>query len=267
MSLDEPLFIGASTPLRRLPLDDILSHFDVIRDALASTGHVESHDLPTFVANTSFVYAFNAYKAVSLLLPHLYHESGAAVLRQLWEVSLNLHWVGVDPEQRAQHFCNFTVMEYRKLIQKSGDSTQLKSFDDATQKFQANFQYQDARGRKRTHDTFAASSIRDRAVELGDPWEHEYELVYHLTSMHAHGAPGAILHGVFRAQYSNPEVRERDAAALIAILAIKIMVRNIELLVRLGIVPDSTNVMNAYRDFQETLSRATESPRAPEEPR
>ncbi len=104
MSLDEALFVGTPTPAIPLPLDEILEHYGVIRDALADTPFVESHDLPSLVANTSFVYAFNAYKAVSLLLPELYHESGAVVLRQLWEVSLNLHWVGADPEPRAQDF-------------------------------------------------------------------------------------------------------------------------------------------------------------------
>ena len=45
----------------------------------------------------SFVYAFNTYKALGLLLPELYHESGAVVFRQFWEVSLNLHWIERDP--------------------------------------------------------------------------------------------------------------------------------------------------------------------------
>jgi len=267
MSLDETLFVGSPTPAIPLPLHEILAHYAVIRDALANTPHVESDDLPTFVANTSFVYAFNAYKAISLLLPELYHESGAVVLRQLWEVSLNLHWVGVDPEPRAQDFCNFTVMEYRKLIQKSGDATPLQSFDDATVKFQSNFRYQDRRGRNRTHDNFATSNIHGRAVDLGDPWEREYELVYHLTSMHAHGAPGAVLHGMFQAQYSNPEIRDRNSSALIAMLAIKVMVRNVELLVRLNIVPDATSVMEAFKAYQVTIAPKDDATTDSEEPK
>jgi len=255
MSLDEVLFIGMSGPKQApLPLAVILEHYAVIRDAIAGTGHVESHDLPTLVANTSFIYAFNAYKAISLLLPELYHESGAVVLRQLWEVSLNLHWVGVDPEPRAQDFCNFTTMECRKLIQKSGDPAPLKDFDDLTKLVQSKFRYQDGRGRNRTHGNFATTSIHDRATELGDVWAREYELFYHLTSMHAHGAPGAVLHGMFQAQYPDPGTRENNSASLIAILAIKLMIRNVELLVRLNIVPDAAGVMEAFVSFQKTLS-------------
>ena len=248
-----------------LPLPAILEHYAVIRDAIAGAGHVESRDLPTLVANTSFIYAFNAYKAISLLLPELYHESGAVVLRQLWEVSLNLHWIGVDPEPRAQDFCSFTTMEYRKLIQTSGDPKPLKDFDEATKRFQSNFRYQDRRGRKRTHGNFAAANIHDRATELGDPWDCEYELFYQLTSMHAHGAPGAVLHGMFQAIYPDPETRENNSASLIAILAIKLMVRNVELLVRLKIVPDAAGVMEAYKSFKKTLSSNGKSKTEPKE--
>ncbi|WP_339742196.1 DUF5677 domain-containing protein [uncultured Rubinisphaera sp.] len=253
MSLDETLFVGSPASMVPLPLDEILNHYAVIRDALANTPHIESHDLSVFVANTSFVYGLNTYKAISLLLPQLYHESGAVVLRQLWEVSLNLHWVGIDPEPRAQDFCNFTVMEYRKLIQKSGDATQLQFFDQATAKFQANFRYQDRRGRNRTHSNFATSNIHERADELGDPWKREYELVYHMISMHSHGAPGAVLHGMFQAQYPNSKMRERNSTALIAMLAIKVMVRNVELLVRLNFVPDATKVREAFEAYQAAI--------------
>jgi hypothetical protein len=114
------LFIGTwkGDPVP-LPFDEILAHHADVRDASARTMH-KSHevapDLATFVSMLSFVYAFNTYKALALLLPELYHESGVVVFRQLWEVSLNLHWIERDPVARAQDFCNFTVMEYRNLL-------------------------------------------------------------------------------------------------------------------------------------------------------
>lgn len=78
MSLDETLFIGANSQLlAHLPLEEILDHHATIRDAIAGTGHIQPDDLASYVANTSFVYAFNTYKAIGLLLPELYHESGA----------------------------------------------------------------------------------------------------------------------------------------------------------------------------------------------
>jgi hypothetical protein len=254
MSLEETLFIGPHDPNPpRLPLQAILEHHAVIRDAIAGTGHIERTDLESFVANLSFIYAFNTYKAIGLLLPELYHESGAVVLRQLWEVSLNLHWIEPDVANRTRDFCNFTVMEYRKLIQKSGDSTLLNDFDDATDKFQSRFRYRDGRGRNRTYSSFATTNIHDRAVDLGDPWEREYELVYCLTSMYAHGAPGAVLHGMFQQQYSNPEIREQNSASLIAILAAKVIVRDVELLARMNIISDPSSVLKAFDAFQRSI--------------
>ncbi|WP_155987088.1 DUF5677 domain-containing protein [Thioalkalivibrio sp. ALE16] len=143
MSLDETLFIGNPKPRTALPLDRILEHYAIIRDAIATTEHVVPEDLPSFVVNQSFIYAFNSYKAISLLLPELCHESAAAVMRQLWEGSLNLHWVGVNPGERSRDFCNYTVMEYRKLLKKAEANEQIDNFDEATARFQGRFKYQD----------------------------------------------------------------------------------------------------------------------------
>src|SRR4051812_48485289 len=112
MSLLNTAFIGSPGDGQpRLPCDKLLKRHELLRDATAATVHGEHTirpDLWPFVAIASFSYAFNAYKALGLILPHLYHESGAVVLRQLWEASLNLHWIERDPEERAQDFCNYT---------------------------------------------------------------------------------------------------------------------------------------------------------------
>lgn len=253
MSLNETLFIGNPKTRTALPLDRILEHYAIIRDAIATTEHVVPEDLPSFVVNQSFIYAFNSYKAISLLLPELYHESAAAVMRQLWEVSLNLHWLGVNPGERSRDFCNYTVMEYRKLLKKAEANEQIDDFDEATARFQGRFKYQDKKGRNRSHGNFAMTSIHDRATELGEPWASEYTLVYHLTSMHAHGAPGAILHAFFQASYPNPERLEKNSTSLIAVLAIKVMVRNVELLHQLGVIVDASSIWGEFREFEATL--------------
>lgn len=263
MSNDTPtvhntLFIGTckGEPFA-LPFDEILAHHAQVRDATAQDMHMEhevSPDLATFVSMISFVYAFNSYKALGLLLPELYHESGAVVFRQLWEVSLNLHWIERDPLARAQDFCNFSVMEYRRLFHKSGNSAGVDGFDDATKQFQAKFRYRDSKGRNQKHDVFALKSIYDRAAELGDPWKREYELVYSLACLHAHGAPGAILQPHFQQHYSAPETHERNSVALIAIESINVLVRDLHLLVRLGVIQNCEEADKAFAAFQETMN-------------
>ncbi len=253
MSLDETLFIGAMRgDSRNLSLTGILDHYARIRDAISETGYVQPVELADLVANASFVYAFNSFKAASLLLPELYHESAAVVLRQLWEVSLNLHWISLDPVIRARDFCNFTVMEYRKIIQ-LGESDELSEFDAATNSFQTAFRYQDAQGRERMRTNFAISSVRDRCVELGAPWDQEYVLLYHLTSMHAHGAPGAIVRTVFMRHYTDRAAREENAASLVAVLAIDTIVRDVRLLRKMGVIPNCDAVDAAYAVFQNVL--------------
>lgn len=258
MSFDEALFIGNPNTRAALPLGRILEHYAIVRDAIATTEHVVPEELPSVVVNQSFIYAFNSYKAINLLLPELYHESAAAVMRQLWEVSLNLHWIGVNPGERSQDFCNYTVMEYRKILRKSEANDQIDDFDRATASFQRRFKYKDKKGRGRAHGNFATANIHARAAELGEPWVSEYTLVYHMTSMHAHGAPGAILQALFRASYPNPERLERNSTALIAALAIKVMVRNVELLHKLGVIVDASSTWTAFREFEVTLKNESE---------
>ena len=202
MSLFNAAFIGTKGDGKaRLPFEKILKRHELLRDAAAHTVHGEhtvSPELWPFVAIASFSYAFNAYKALGLILPHLYHESGAVLLRQLWEASLNLHWIERKLEKRAQDFCNYTVIKLRKGLQKSDGKDVLDSFDAASARFQTQFRFQDKKGRERIHSSFAGGSVQQRAGELGEPWSADYDLLYHLASMHAHGAPGAVLQQAFR---------------------------------------------------------------------
>ncbi len=196
----------------------------------------------------SFSYAFNSYKALGLILPELYHESGAVLLRQLWEVSLNLHWIERDPERRARDFCNFTVIELRKGMQKSGEQDSLADFDAASARFQNRFRFKDKNNKERITSSFAGGSVQQRAEEIGEPWSKDYLQLYNLASMHAHGAPGAVLHQHFVHQSTSPENREKDSTALIAYLSMKVLVADVHLLVRNGLVSTSTEVDEAFKD-------------------
>lgn len=242
-------------PVANLPLDGIMDHYARVRDAIAGTPHIETDTISVVLANASFVYAFNTFKALSLLLPGLYFESAAAVMRQLWEVSLNLHWIALDIDARATAFCGYTIMEYRKTLQRSDDPKTVAAFDAATSNFRAQYSFTDRNGKDKHYSNYANLPIQQRADKLGDPWSSEYACLYSLTSMHAHGAPGAILQSIFRQHYTDPIIRERDSSALTAVMAIKTMVRNVDLLARLAIIIDQTNVRREYAAFLTTLDK------------
>lgn len=234
----------------RLPFDELLNRHEALRDSVASALHREhtlSPELWPFVAFASFSYAFNAYKALGLILPHHYHESGFVILRQIWEASLNLHWIEREPESRAQAFCAYTVVELRKSIQKTGDSAALDSFDKASARFQSKFRFRDKQERERVHSTFASCSVQQRAEQLGEPWSADYTLLYHLASMHAHGAPGAVLHQYFVGWSASPENKERDSAALVAFLSMKVLVADIRLMTRIGFIAHSSAIDDALK--------------------
>jgi hypothetical protein len=258
-SIDNIAFIGicSGAPMP-MPFDELVAHHESIRESIAEALHVEhllEPDLKSLVAIQSTVYAFNIYKAFAHLVPELFHESGSVVLRQLWEVSLNLHWIEGDPDARAQASCSFTLMEQRKNFIKSGQDDELRAFDAARATYQAQFRFVDRRGNEQVYKDFAAKNVCDRAEEVGEPWKREYDLIYHLTSLHAHGAPGAILQGFFLQHYPMPEVRERNSMALLLILSIKVMVRNIQLLNRLGVLSNDgvARVKKAFEAFQDTM--------------
>lgn len=255
MSLLNTAFIGRkSDGSTRFSFEKLLKRYELLRDATAHTVHGE-HDLSSelwpFVAMASFSYAFNAYKAIGLILPELYHESGSVVLRQLWEASLNLHWIEREPETRSQDFCNYTVIELRKGMQKSCEQSSLASLDAVSTRFQSKFRFKDKKGKERIHSNFAGSSVQQRAEELGEPWSTDYNLLYHLASMHAHGAPGAVLHQHFVFHSTSPQNKERDSTSLVAYLSMKVLVADVHLLVRNGFIANSTAVDEAFRDALE----------------
>jgi len=257
MWLKDTLFVGWQDKDRPElpPLQELFAKYDAIREAVTAAFHGELSTEPKLwphVATLSFTYAFNTYKAIGLVLPHFYHEAASSMLRQLWEVSLNLHWMERDPDRRAQDFCNFTVMEMRKQIAKGvgPDASELKEFDEATQRFQSKFRFVDRGGRTRSHDSFAASSIEMRSKELGTPWPEDFRLLYSLTSMHAHGAPGAILRPTFFQEPSRAEIMDKDSTGLVAIVAMMLITRDVALMTRQGLVPNSTSI---DRDVLELL--------------
>ena len=252
MSLESTAFIGwEDNPDYRLPFERILTIHSILSDEIGLLLHAEQDSKPEiwpFIALASVSYAFNVYKSIGLLIPHFYHESGSVLVRQLWEVSLNLHWMERDPENRARDFGAFTVMEMRKTMQKTGASDSISDFDNATLRFQREFRFQDKSNKDRIHSSFATRNVEQKAGELGDPWKTDYNLLYHLMSMHTHGAPGAVLLQHFTAHSKDPAKKERNSTALVAYISMKIMVANIQLMVRSGILGSSASVDSVFKN-------------------
>ena len=211
-------------------------------------------EIEDFVLNALFIYAFNAFKSLGLLLPHLYFESAAAVLRQLWEVSLNLEWISRDARARSTAYANFTVMEYGRFIQKTQEPGAAAEFEAATGEFRRQYLTKNSKGKIVKSRNFSNKDIYYRAEELGDPWVREYSSLYDLASMNAHGAPGAVFQGMFHEYYGDAEARQESSAAFSACAAIILMVRNVQRMAQCGIIRDCSRVDEAYTIFESMLS-------------
>jgi len=255
MSLDETLFVGrpyGREPSFRLP--EVMERHEAVRDAVAVALHgpLEAEaELWPLVASLSFVYAFNVYKALGLILVDRYYEAGSNLLRQLWETSLNLHWIEQDPDARSQDFCNFTTVEYRKQLSRRRSyhldpenrlaAPSMKDFDQMTRRFQEKF-FANMAGRRRPQKSFSVLNAEQRAGQLGDAWKREYGLLYDLGSNHAHGGPGAVLRPLFLSDSERREAAEIDATSLVALQSIEILLRDVRVLVRAELMDEPTDV-------------------------
>lgn len=245
MSLEDVLLIGQ--PGNTQPsfhLEEILSRHSAVSQAVARTVHREIKipgDLWPVVLVAYFTYAFNVYKALGLILADRHYEAGTVLLRQLWETSLNIHWIDRDPEIRSQDFCNYTLIEFRKILarRESGDldiakhfsAPSLKEFDQMAENHQAKYFTKTAK-RKRPQKSFSLLNAQDRARQLGEPWQREYGLLYDLGSHHSHGGPGAVLRPLFLSDPQRREAAEIDATALLALQSIDLIVRDVHVWTR-----------------------------------
>jgi hypothetical protein len=168
---------------------DIYSDFrDRIAEKIQGEWEFESPDF-ALVFVRMFRYSFNLYKAIGLLLPDLYYEFAASMLRSLLETSLDLHWIAKNPDDRSRLFLNFTLVEYRKNL----TLDEQQKFDQAAASFLNDFQFTDKKGKKKFFSEFSNLRPIEVAKELGKDWEIAYDRIYKLSCMYVHGAPGVIL--------------------------------------------------------------------------
>jgi hypothetical protein len=192
-------------------LNSIIDAHNELRDHIAEILHREhKHRLDPLYAIVllqSFVYCFNTYKAIGLLIPEYYYEQASAVFRILWEATLNLAWVAKDPIPRAKLYCQFTVVEKRKFFlfkigdaKRQGDYEAVKAAERNLLEFDASYghvvedyRFKDRKGKRKLRSRFSGPTIEQTASELGGEWGKEYREVYPLLSFYTHATPGAIL--------------------------------------------------------------------------
>ena len=194
-----------------LTVRDATAVHEELRDRIADTVHREFDadvdHLYALVLVKGFTYAFNTYKAIGHLLPDCFYEQGAALLRILWETTLNLAWVTRRPAERSKLFLQFTVVEKRRFLQfRIGEArrlkraaslaeaeAELKTFDEAFARILTDYRLSDRRERRKLSPRFSGPSLEDVAGEMGGEWAKEYRDTYPLLCFYAHASPGVVI--------------------------------------------------------------------------
>lgn len=237
------LYVFGPPSEKWIEYNDIREYLISLRSAL---GAVTINSQPGHAENVMihmYHILFNTYKSILLLLGERFSESGNIMYRNLWEVSLILHWIAKDYPRRVKDYLDFSSVEFRSVVKLSGNRDDIDLYDSLTAKFQEKFVKSKPNSGKRTlSDNFTNKSIHDRAQELGQPWIDEYSLIYKLTSMYAHGAPAAIIHSIKQATFDCGEIEDNNQCSRIAILCARLMSRNANTLKSMQVIEETKSI-------------------------
>ncbi len=237
------LYLFGPPPEKWVEYGDIREYLISLRKALGATT-ISSE--PTHAENVGvhiFQFLFNTFKSILLILDEQFSESGNILYRNLWETSLSLHWIANDYPNRVSEFLNYSSVEFRSVVKSMGDKDAIELYDSATANFQEKYTKTNVKSGKRTlSDNFTNKSIYDRSQELGAPWIDEYQMVYKLTSMYAHGAPAVIIHSIKQATFKCNETEDNNQCSLIAVMCARLMARNVNTLEAMGILETTESV-------------------------
>jgi hypothetical protein len=206
-----------------------------------SVGVFEIHyTLYNIVAFKLFGYALNTFKSIYYLLPHTVYEQASALYRTLWETGVNLEWIAIDPESRAQRFLSFTVVEHVRFLnarlrraRRAKDATailalnqQLGIFQKLVEQQLDQFAFRDKAGRKRSTGRFSEPTLDAVVRGLGGEWLEEYDRDYLLSCGYSHGAPGAVLFPLYdTTDHHIDSIRSIERAGIIGARSIEVMGR------------------------------------------
>lgn len=156
--------------------------------------------------------AINALKGVRILVEHGHWELAQGVLRQLFELVINIEYLNYQPDRREamRKYVHFGVLEkiqarrdemkYNEQAGHQVDSDRLA----ALEKYLAGSEFDEFRNKKGGFITSWASRKTKELCELSKMGlrMHQYDLLYSAWSEHAHATPGALVDSILRT--SNP---------------------------------------------------------------
>jgi hypothetical protein len=172
--------------------------------------------------------ASNALKAVRLLCEEAHWEFAAPILRQLFELVINMEYLGGQPDREAAifRFSKYGLLQtvrhqYLTLLydQKTGrtiDTQRLAILEQMLEQTFPEFQRVNARGTVHWLPSWSGRAARYLAEQSTHPLRaDQYELLFSTWSEQAHGAPAALIDNMFPPGLPAEQIVASDDAEVI----------------------------------------------------
>lgn len=169
----------------------------------------------------------NALKSVGLLCEQAHWEFAAGIVRQLFELVVNMEHLAAQPDRDAAIFRYAKFGLYRQVLhqhlnllydQKMGrsiDTQRLAVLGQMLEQTFPEFRHVDQNGKLSIAPSWSGHSARYLAEQSSHRLRaDQYELMYSAWSEQAHAAPAALMDQIFPANRRVDEVVARDDARI-----------------------------------------------------
>jgi hypothetical protein len=236
-SRDPRVVIAPLTHLK--PLNKLLTEVAATADGLVLETPVDPDDLLARFDTEILVRAINSLKSVQLLLENGHWEHASGITRQLFELVVNLEYLGAQPERfhATFEYCHFGVLQfirqkhretlYAKETGRPVDAEQLayleKMLDTAFDQFKGK---PSADGKTRWVPSWSRKSTKVLAELSPDKMRaHQYDHLFTIWSEQAHAAPRSLIENLFHdaGEQWVETVFESDTKKIIEVASMSLM--------------------------------------------
>jgi uncharacterized protein DUF5677 len=241
----------------------------------------ESHRRLVMFDAAMLVRGTNALKAVRLLCEQAHWEFAAGILRQMFELVINMEYLAEQPDRDAAIFRYAEFGLYQKVLhqhlnllydQKTGrtiDTERQAVLGQMLEQTFPEFRRVDDKGKLHVAPSWSGHSAR----HLAEQSKHrlradQYELMFATWSEQAHAAPAALMDNIFPANRAIDDVVASDDARIAETVTVAITLF-LELWMLLPNVPESDPLQRlewTSRMTAEAQNHGAPSPAPPSAP-
>ncbi|MFF2325310.1 MULTISPECIES: DUF5677 domain-containing protein [unclassified Streptomyces] len=221
------------------PLHKLLAEVAAAADGLVLATPVDPDDLLIRFDTEILVRAINSLKSVQALLEHGHWEHAAGITRQLFELLVNMEYLGAQPSrfEATFEYCHFGVLQFmrekhRQLLYNKETGRPVEAERLAFLEKMLDSTFDQFKGQPRADGTtrwvpsWSRKSTRVLADLSPDKMRaHQYEHLFTSWSEQAHAAPRSLIENLFHnaGEQWVEEVFESDSKKIIESASMTLM--------------------------------------------